>query len=449
MRNLFFSVAILGALIWAMASAEGAIIALNWICFQRPQDFSDWWAGAPIFQIALAIAIVSNVVRGKFRPRVPGLLVVYYCLIVWIILSAAFAFDTDHAWDFCKMYLPSMIVTPFVMYSTINDLELLKRVMWVAAGSLGLNAFKVAVALSLHGGYHITEAVTGFVGDNNGFGLVLCLVVPILIGLKGTLPPKKWMHRGLTAVIVGASLCIIYTESRGALITLSIIVLLKSMMSKHAVRNTCIALGIAVLGYLIVPSQFFERLSTLKDVSADASAMGRIENWGLAWNEAKEFPFLGVGPDNHLLYNHARGASVHIRVAHSTYFEVLGENGFVGLAWYLMFLFTGIGVLMSTWARAARACVEHPELTWTRDLASWMTCAAIGYVVGSAFLNMLYFEFPWYLFFFGSMLRRFLPVARAGAISARRTGPAKQVDRPGRRLPRAGVPPASKPLRSP
>ena len=121
MRNLFFSVAILGALIWAMASAEGAIIALNWICFQRPQDFSDWWAGAPIFQIALAIAIVSNVVRGKFRPRVPGLLVVYYCLIVWIILSAAFAFDTDHAWDFCKMYLPSMIVIHGVGSGKLRD----------------------------------------------------------------------------------------------------------------------------------------------------------------------------------------------------------------------------------------------------------------------------------------------------------------------------------------
>lgn len=440
MRNLLFSFLILAALGWGFVSAEGSVMSLIWICFQRPQDFSDWWEGTPIFQAALAICIVSNIARGKFRLKFPAVLLLYEWLMFWLVLSAAFAFDTDHSLEYAKSYLPSMIVTPIVLFAVINDLELLKRVMWIAAGALGVNAAKVAIVLSLRGGYHITEAVTGFVGDNNGFGLVLCLAVPILIGLKSTLPPKKWLHRGLIVVIVGASLCIIYTESRGALITLATIIFLRSIIGKNAIRNTSIFVGVVILAYLVIPSHFFERLDTLKNVQGDESAMGRVENWGLSWEEAKQYPFFGVGPDNHQRYNHALGVSVQVRVAHSTYFELLGENGFLGLFWYLIFLFTGIGVLFATWSRAARVAVTRPEFVWVRDASSWMACAGVGYVLGSAFLNMLYFEFPFYMFFFGAMLRRFLPADRPDPVAARGGLPRTAASRPRSNLARRGTP---------
>lgn len=47
----------------------------------------------------------------------------------------------------------------------------------------------------------------------------------------------------------------------------------------------------------------------------------------------------------------------------------------------------------------------HPDLAWVRDMAFWLTCGYLGYIFGSALLNMLYIEFPWYAIFYGSMLR--------------------------------------------
>src|SRR5690606_16380938 len=98
-----------------LVSASGSVLVLNWIWFQRPYDFS-WgiWNTMPMFQIALAIAIFSNVVRGQFRPRVTPLLAVYLLLLTWITVSTLFAFNVDRSWNFYKTILPSMWVAPIV-----------------------------------------------------------------------------------------------------------------------------------------------------------------------------------------------------------------------------------------------------------------------------------------------------------------------------------------------
>jgi hypothetical protein len=76
------------------------------------------------------------------------------------------------------------------------------------------------------------------------------------------------------------------------------------------------------------------------------------------------------------------------RAAHSIYFEVLGEQGFIGLA-----IFLGIGIAAyrsGTWVQ--RNVREHSEFRWAGELARMLQVSIAGYAAGGAFLSLGYFD---------------------------------------------------------
>ena len=84
---------------------------------------------------------------------------------------------------------------------------------------------------------------------------------------------------------------------------------------------------------------------------------------------------------------------VQARAAHSIYFSVLGEHGWIGLALFIAFgvlaWFSGTTVLRQT---------KHvPELAWLRDLAAMIQVSLIAYAIGGAFLSLSYFDLYWQL----------------------------------------------------
>ena len=85
------------------------------------------------------------------------------------------------------------------------------------------------------------------------------------------------------------------------------------------------------------------------------------------------------------------GFAVH--AAHSIYFQVMGEHGFIGLGLYLL-----LGVL--TWRSAgwiARSTEGNIELRWAGSLATMIQTSMVGFAVGGAFLSLVYFDVPYYL----------------------------------------------------
>ncbi len=410
MRDLILTLLIPAVLAWGLTSSRRSLYVLTWMCFQRPQDFaSNFLAGLPLFQIALVLAVVSHLVRGDFRFRLSGTLALQVLFLLWVTVTTVLAFNAAHAWEFYLGYVPSLLAMPVIYMATIRDLPTLRAVIWIAAGSIALNGTKVGLAYALSGGGIITTQISGFVGDNNVFGLVLCVVVAIVYSLRATLPDKPWMLWALRAALLLNVLCILFTKSRGALLTLLIIGLIAALQSGRAVRNVFALLMACVVLYAALPSSYFDRVETLSDVRADTSAMGRLENWRLSLDEALENPAFGVGPDNHMLYNKAKGTDVVVRVAHSVYFQILGENGFPGLLLYALFLLVSISSIYRCWRLAQSAQTTRPDLRWVRDLSFALFCAFVAYSFGAGLLNMLYIEFPWDMLLLGSML---LPLLR-------------------------------------
>jgi probable O-glycosylation ligase (exosortase A-associated) len=80
-----------------------------------------------------------------------------------------------------------------------------------------------------------------------------------------------------------------------------------------------------------------------------------------------------------------------VHAAHSIYFQVLGNHGFVGL-----FMFLTIWVM--TWRAAGwlrTHCTKIPEAAWCVDLGAMCQVCLLGYAVGGAFLSLAYFDLPY------------------------------------------------------
>jgi probable O-glycosylation ligase (exosortase A-associated) len=409
MRELFILVTIPLGLLWGLTSARRSILFLCWICFMRPHDFS-WglWTSLPTFKMAVATAFASCAYHGQLRFKFPPILLLYLSFLAWAALCCLFAYNTGLAWAFYLRFLITFWVVSVLIFAAINDLTTLKYALWVSAGSLGVLAAKTGGMLTLKGGGHVTDQINGFVGDNNVFGLTVCLAIGCVLGLKGTLPKKKLYLAAFYFVAFFMVMCVIFTKSRGAFLSLGIILLLSNLASRNPIRNTLMLAAVVGAAYLVIPAQYFDRMDTFKDIQADDSAMSRVFFWHLSWLQALSHPVFGIGLDNHMLYNldfyRAELGNATNHVAHSVYFQILAETGFVGLAIYLAICLSTLFALHRTHARARAIQSRYPDLAWVVSASFWMRNAFFGYMFGSAFLNMLIFDFPWYFIWFSHML---------------------------------------------
>lgn len=132
-------------------------------------------------------------------------------------------------------------------------------------------------------------------------------------------------------------------------------------------------------------------MSTIAEYEQDGSAMGRINAWWLAFNIANS-RITGAGYEAYSAELFAAFAPnpLDIHVAHSIYFSVLGEHGYIGLVLFLLLWLTTLGV-----ARRLRAETRNvEELKWLFNLAGMCQVSLVGYAVGGAFLSLAYFDLP-------------------------------------------------------
>ena len=134
-------------------------------------------------------------------------------------------------------------------------------------------------------------------------------------------------------------------------------------------------------------------MSTIETYHLDASAQGRLAAWSTAWNLSSDYPF-GVGFNQvrqELFDKYSHNPAAGARAAHSIYFQVLGNHGFIGLALFLL-------IWILTWRNAAWLRVNAakvPEARWCADLGAMVQVSIVGYFVGGTFLSLSYFDLPY------------------------------------------------------
>jgi putative inorganic carbon (hco3(-)) transporter len=168
-----------------------------------------------------------------------------------------------------------------------------------------------------------------------------------------------------------------------------------------------------------MPTQWYERMQTIETYEADESAMGRIETWKMALRLAND-KLMGGGFElwTDETFDRYTPQKTNSHDAHSIYFKVLGEHGWVGLV-----LFICIG--LSAWrtgAKIVRQTRHQPELEWLSSLARMIQVSLAAYATGGAFLGLSYFDLYWHLVAMlvigAEMVRQYEPHAAGRAISS-------------------------------
>jgi len=317
---------------------------------------------------------------------------------VWCCVTTVFAFypqeargQLDKIW---RIQLFTLI--PLIL---INDEKRLKAFVWVVALSIGFYGLKGGMFVITGGSGSRVWGPTGtFIQGNNELGLALIMIIPLLRYMQ-LHAPTWWLKWGFAGVMVASAVAAVGTHSRGAFIAIVAMGVMLWFKSRQKVAMGMLGVIAIILVLMIMPPEYFERLSTIQTYTQDGSAMGRINAWGTAWNVAVARPLVGGGFEvfqvpTYLIYA-PDPTNIYVVVAHSIYFQVLGEHGFVGLALF-------ISIFAAAWRSAGKVIrmvkqSKQPELAWLSDLAAMLQVSLLGYAVGGAFLSLSYFDLPYHL----------------------------------------------------
>jgi probable O-glycosylation ligase (exosortase A-associated) len=240
------------------------------------------------------------------------------------------------------------------------------------------------------GNYRVFGPPGTVIGDNNQLAVALLMVVPLANYLRGQME-NKYLAFLLALSSIITALAVIGTYSRGALIGLGAMVLVMLLRTKRRF----IYLGIVGIGSAFVlyfmPASFFNRMNTLGDMQGDASFQGRLHAWNVALGYASDhFPFgAGIyGAQLAGVYHAYYPNDLGLHAAHSIYFQVLGDQGFIGLIIYLVLLATAFLACTKIIRRTRR----EPALQWARDLAIALQTSLVVFCVAGAALSMAYYD---------------------------------------------------------
>jgi probable O-glycosylation ligase (exosortase A-associated) len=310
-----------------------------------------------------------------------------------MVFTTLFALYPNDAWVQCAKVMKIQLMTVATIV-VINSRERLRMLIWVIVASLGYYGVKGGVFTILTGGdYRVWGPPGTFVEGNNEIALALLMILPLMHYLRMT-SENHWIRTGLLVAMGLCAFSIVGSQSRGALVGGFAMAFLLWAKSKRKLV-TGIALFILIPTLIVfMPEQWHDRMRTIETYQEDESAMGRIQTWQMALNLANDKP-LGGGFELWTAETFDR-YSPEKRTphdAHSIYFKVLGEHGWLGLI-----LFLAIGFMAwrtGTWI--IRRSENRADLRWLSDLARMIQVSLAVYAAGGAFLGLSYFDLYWHL----------------------------------------------------
>lgn len=353
------------------------------------------------FAYITAIVTMFSLLFSQEDKRIPsggGVRLLLILFLLWTAVTTLFAFHPEFAQEqfikFVKIQLPI-----FLTLMVIKDKQRIHSLLWVISISIGYFAIKGGIYTVLSGGGGRVYGPPGsFIEENNALAVASLMVMPIMVYLGYSLE-KPWQKKIMVFCLISMGFSVLGSQSRGAFLA---IVSVGAYFWFQIKNKLPYGIGIAVfvlIASFFLPESWYERMNTIDTYEEDASAMGRINAWMLALNVAND-NFFGGGFNLWSAATYSRYLStfdpghMHAFVAHSIYFSVLGEHGWVGLCLFL-------ALITLSWYRCSelqKKCSKIESVAWIAELARMIKVSLIAYCTGGAFLSLSYFDLPWTLF---------------------------------------------------
>ena len=405
MRDVLVAGTIFLVIPFVLARPYIGVYLWTWISLMSPHRLAYGFAYSFPFAVVTAVAIFLGMMFSKEKKKIPWTreTVLLVVLFLWMVLTTVVAIHQDSAWaqlnKVSKIQL--MILVTLILIDTQKKLHYLA---WAIVVSLGFYGLKGGVFTILHGGaYHVQGPADSFIGGNNEVALALVMTIPLMRYLQ-LYEKNKWVRYGLAAWMLITVISAVGSQSRGALLALAAMGALIWLKGRKKLVTAVLLLVSVGMVVTIMPQSWFDRMGTIRSYEQDGSALGRINSWHFAYNLALSRPFTGGGfesftRDLFLVY---APEPENVHDAHSIYFEMLGEHGFVGLGLYLL-------IWLLTWRTASKLSKQankDPDTKWMADLLGMVQASMIGFAVGGAFLGLSYFDLYYLLIAFVIISKR-------------------------------------------
>lgn len=391
LRDVIVTLVVFGAIPMVLRRPWLGILLWSWLAYMNPHKLSYGFAHNFPFSKIAALITLAALLGHKGPKRIPWEreTILIAALTGWQFITTFSAFFPDAAWLIWDKVWKIVLFT-FVTMMLIDTKEKINALLWTIVISLGLYGVKGGIfTLATGGSYKVYGPVSTFIGGNNSIGLALLMVIPWMRYFQLT------VKNNLIRIAMGASigitmLAIIGTYSRGALVGTIVVMTVMFAKNLRHILFLFVAAGVLYGAVQFMPESWHNRMGTIKTYKKDQSAMGRINAWWMAFNLAKDHPFVGGGFDTFQapIFKIYAPEPNNVHDAHSIYFEILGEQGFVGLG---LFLALGLSSLLSA-RRIMKLTKGRPEWEWMYHLGSMMQVSLLGYASSGAFLGLSHFD---------------------------------------------------------
>lgn len=396
MRDIAIVLLFSAGAIMALRNPYMGVMLWAWVGIMNPHRLTWGFAySLPLAAIAAAVTLIS-MTYGKPRPSFPfsapsGLLLAF---IAWTGITTIFAIHVEPSTTLFIKAFKTLFMT-LVALAIIQERKHVMGLLWVIVGSICFFGIKGGLFTIVTGGsYRVWGPLDSLIFGNNELAIALIMTVPLLyfLSLQTT---NAWYRRGFYLAMLLCSAAALGSQSRGAFLAIMAMVGALSLKSKHKLKITAVLIALIPIFLAFMPETWWERMNTIRTYEEDTSAMGRIIAWKLAWNIALDrITGAGFATATRYIYDiYSPIPDAQVLVAHSIYFQILGDHGFIGLFIYLAMWFS----TYRTAGKLKKLTENRPDILWIRDLGRMIQVSLIGFFVGGAFLSLAYWDVPFYI----------------------------------------------------
>jgi probable O-glycosylation ligase (exosortase A-associated) len=341
----------------------------------------------------------------SFSPR-QFLMVLILAWAGYTTVHADFPLEALDKWAWVWKSLVFAIFLPLTLRTRLRMEALLLFLILSAAWIIITGGIKT---LASGGGYGSLN-----LGLSNNTGLyegsiistfaVASIPVILFLAKYSTIYPRDWRVRLFSGALIFACLLIpVGTEARTGLVCVGVLgILMLRNVKRRLLYIMMVGAGLAI-ALPLLPSSYSQRMETIQGYQGDQSASTRIAVWKWTWEYVQHNP-LGGGFEayrqNRLSYKTtavSKNGNVETvtqaqatdaaRAYHSSYFEMLGEQGWPGFLMWLLLHLSGLFRMEMVLRRYRK---EEGVHAWIAPLAGALQSAHIIYMVGSLFVGIAF-----------------------------------------------------------
>ncbi len=392
------------------------VLCFCYIDIVAPQKLSYFLINSiPVSQIIFILAMAGWLaIDDKRDTRVSwrqGLLVFLLAYCGLTTLSADFPEFAQDKWSWVWKALIWAIFLPLTLRTRLR-IEALVLTMLLSAASIVISGG--IKTLFSGGGYGSLQLL---LDENYGLyegSIMSCVaisIIPLILWARqhsSIFPPEWRVSLFCAALIFACALIPIGTQARTGLVCLAVLAVLALRAVKYRALYLIGAGVLALAAVPFLPDSYTDRMSTIKNHQSDQSASTRIAVWAWTWEYAKDNPFGGgfaayrqnelrieTGPTEYDPDKPAADVPSVVtdksRAYHNSYFEMLGEQGYPGLAVWLLLHISGLVAMERLRRRYLKT--RRAEEQWIAPLAMALQHGHIIYLTGSMFVGIAFQPF--------------------------------------------------------